>query len=101
MSMYNPPHPGEFINATYLQPFGISQNEMADRLDVAHSTFNRLIRGDSNMSPEMAVRLSKVIGRTAESWLAMQSAYDLFTITKQNQALTRLKQFPFPTLSYQ
>jgi len=38
---------------------------MADKLGVAHSTLSRLIKGDSGLSPEMALRLSKVIGRTA------------------------------------
>ena len=55
--MFSPPHPGEFVYETYLKPFNISQNEMADKLKVAHSTFNRLVRGDSNISPEMALRL--------------------------------------------
>lgn len=97
--MYNPPHLGEFIAETYLLPFGLSQNEMADKLDVAHSTFNRLIRGDSNVSPEMAVRLSKVIGRTPESWLAMQSNYDLFIVQKESKWKS-LKPFSFPELNF-
>lgn len=96
MTMYNPPHPGEFIQETYLEPFGVSQNEMADKLDVARSTFNRLVRGDSNISPEMAVRLSKVLKRTAESWLAMQSNYDLFHVEKEKKSLFKsLKPFNF------
>ena len=96
MSMYNPPHPGEFIQETYLEPFSISQNEMADKLDVAHSTFNRVIRGDSNVSPEMAYRLSKVIGRTPESWLAMQAMYDLDIVEKQkSKDLETLSRFIF------
>jgi addiction module HigA family antidote len=81
-SMYSPPHPGEFIKETYLDPFKVSQNEIADKLDVARSTFSRLVRGDSNISPEMAVRLSKVLGRSPESWLSMQAAYDLFSVKK-------------------
>lgn len=99
MTMYNPPHPGEFIQETYLEPFNISQNEMADKLDVARSTFNRLIRGDSNVSPEMAVRLSKVLDRSAESWLVMQSNYDLFHVEKEKKSLFRaLKPFNFSKL---
>ncbi len=96
MTMYNPPHPGEFIQETYLLPFDISQNGMADKLGVAHSTFNRLIRGQSNISTEMAIRLSKVVGRTAESWLSMQSMHDLFVLNKEKKELNQLKQFDFP-----
>jgi addiction module HigA family antidote len=97
MTMHNPPHPGEFIKETYLDPFNISQNEIADKLEVAHSTFNRLVRGNSNVSAEMAVRLSKVLGRTPESWLAMQSNYDLFTLQRKTKWKS-LKPFSFPEL---
>jgi len=82
MKMHNPPHPGEFIKETYLIPLKISQNEMADRLHVARSTFNRLIRGVNGISPEMACRLSVVLGRTPESWLNLQSQYELSLVKK-------------------
>ncbi len=82
MTMYNPPHPGEFIKETYLEPFHITQNTMADNLQVARSTFNRLVRGEYGISPEMAHRLSKVIGRSPESWLMMQSEFDLYAAKK-------------------
>ena len=97
MPMYNPPHPGEFIKETYLDPFVVSQNKIADELDVARSTFSRLVRGDSDVSPDMAIRLSKVLGRTPESWLALQAAYNLFFV-KKNGNWKRLKAFSFHTL---
>jgi len=78
MSMHNPPHPGEFIREIYIEPFGISSRKVAKNLDVAPSTFIRLLNGESNVSPEMALRLSQVLGRTAESWLAMQDNYSLW-----------------------
>lgn len=78
MKMHNPPHPGEFIREVYLQPFSISTRRVAKKLKVAPSTFNRLINGETNVSPEMALRLSKTLGRSAESWLAMQDIYDLW-----------------------
>jgi len=99
MAMYNPPHPGEFIKGTYLEPFDISQNEMADKLGVAHSTFNRLIRGQSGVSPEMAIRLSMVIGRTPESWMTMQSFYDLSLTKKEIKSFSKLKKFAFSVKS--
>lgn len=76
--MYNPPHPGEFIAAVYLEPFGVSARHLAARLDVAPSTLTRLLSGGNRVSPEMALRLSKTLGRSAESWLTMQDAYDLW-----------------------
>jgi addiction module HigA family antidote len=82
MAMHNPPHPGEFIWDTYLEPFDVSVRGLADSLGVAPSTLNRLINGQSGISPEMALRLSKAVGRSPESWLAMQHAYDLWSARK-------------------
>jgi len=78
MTMHTPPHPGEFIREVYLEPFDISARLLASSLGVSPSTLSRLLKGDSGISPEMALRLSKVIGRTPESWLAMQDIYDLW-----------------------
>ncbi len=78
MTMHNPPHPGEFIQDVYMEPFGYSSRFIAKQLDVASSTFSRLLKGKSAVSPEMALRLSKALGRTPESWLAMQDNYDLW-----------------------
>ena len=82
MAMYNPPHPGEFISATYINPFNISCRNLARHLDVAASTLNRLIKKQSGISPEMALKLSKVLGRSPESWLNMQDNYDLWQAKK-------------------
>ena len=82
MSMYNPPHPGEFIYATYMEPFGVSCRHLAKHLGVATSTLSRLLKMQSGLSPEMALRLSAVLGRTAESWLTMQDNYDLWQAKK-------------------
>lgn len=89
MAMHNPPHPGEFITETYLEPNGISGRELADKLDVAASTLSRILKGTSRVTPEMALRLSKAIGRSPESWLAMQDAHDLW-IARQRVDLQRV-----------
>ena len=78
MAMHNPPHPGEFIAEIYLEPNRISMRELASALGVAPSTLSRLINGVTALSPVMAIRLSKALGRSPESWLAMQSNYDLW-----------------------
>lgn len=82
MNMYNPPHPGEFIKATYLTPFGYSCRYLAKQLDVASSTLNRILKGQSGITPEMALRLSKSLGRSPDTWLAMQGVYDLWHAKK-------------------
>jgi addiction module HigA family antidote len=78
MAMHNPPHPGEFITDVYLEPNGISGRTLADKLDVAASTLSRILKGSSRVTPEMALRLAKTLGRSPESWLAMQDAHDLW-----------------------
>lgn len=81
--MHNPPHPGEFIQATYMEPYGLSCRYLAEQLDVSPSTLNRILKQKSGISPEMALRLSKALGRTPQSWLAMQDAYDLWHAGKR------------------
>jgi antitoxin HigA-1 len=83
MHMYDPPHPGEFIRDVYLEELNVSARIVAAKLNVAPSTFNRLLNGKSSVTPEMAMRLSKTLGRTPESWLAMQNNYDLWQLRKQ------------------
>jgi antitoxin HigA-1 len=78
MAMFEPPHPGEFITEIYLQPNGLSGRELASKLGVAPSTLSRVLRGTSGVTPEMALRLSKALGRSPESWLAMQYNHDLW-----------------------
>jgi len=78
MAMHNPPHPGQFITDVYLAPNGISGRELAVKLDVAASTLSRVLKGASRITPEMALRLSKALGRSPESWLAMQGVHDLW-----------------------
>jgi antitoxin HigA-1 len=83
MAMHNPPHPGAFISEIYLEPHGVSLRKLAELLDVAPSTLARLIKGQSGVTPEMALRLSVALGRTPESWLALQHNHDLWRARKR------------------
>ena len=78
MRMHNPPHPGKFIVEIYLEPNQLSGRELAVALGVSASTLSRVLKGSSGISPEMALRLAKVLGRSPESWLTMQLNYDLW-----------------------
>jgi antitoxin HigA-1 len=84
MKMYNPPHPGEIIADIYLEPFGLSARVIAKDLKVDPSTFSRLVSGNSSVSPDMAIRLSRVLGGSPESWLQMQLNYDLWQARYKN-----------------
>lgn len=88
--MHNPPHPGEFITEVYVTPNAISGRDLAKKLGVAISTVSRVLKGSGGISPEMALRLSKALGRSPESWLAMQYNYDLWR-AKQRTNLGAVK----------
>ena len=94
MGMHNPPHPGEFIYVTYIEPYGTSVRMLAESLGVSPSTINRIINAQSAVTPSMALRLSKALGRTPESWLAMQYQYDLWH-AKQEIDLKTVKKLKF------
>jgi antitoxin HigA-1 len=84
MSMKNPPHPGNSIRVACLEPLGISVTKGARLLGVTRQTLSNLINGKTSISPEMAIRLSKAFGSTAETWIRMQTAYDLAQALKHD-----------------
>ena len=98
MAMHNPPHPGEFIRETYIEPFDISIRFLAENLGVAASTLARIVSERSAVSPEMALRLSKALGRSPESWLTMQDNYDLWQARKSAN-LSQVRKIPFEAIA--
>lgn len=97
MTMFTPPHPSEFIRDVYLEPFEISGRQLATNLGVSPSTLNRILNGSSGISSEMALRLSKALGRSPESWLSMQDNYDLW-VARQTINLDNVKKFDFKVI---
>ena len=75
--MKNPPHPGWSIKDACLEPLELTVTKGAAVLGVARHTLSRVINGQAGISPEMAIRLEKAFGGSADSWLRMQAAYDL------------------------
>ena len=71
-------HPGVFIKRVYLEPFNFGAKKLAERLRVSESVISRILNAKSSITPTMALKLSKVIGRSPESWLAMQDNHDLW-----------------------
>ena len=90
MGMHNPPHPGEIIRDFCIEPLNLTVTEAAESLGVTRKTFSMLLNGKSGISPEMALRLSKVFGRTPEGWLRLQLQYDLWR-AKKNLNINHLK----------
>lgn len=77
MRMCNPPHPGEIIREFCIEALELTVTEAAKALGVKPKTLSALLNARSRVSPEMALRLSKVFGRTAEGWLRLQLQFDL------------------------
>ena len=91
MKMHNPPHPGGIIDDN-LEALELSVTQGAKALGVNRSQLHRVIKGQSAISPEMALRLEKVIGSTANHWLRMQAEYDAAKVRREKgEALSHLK----------
>ena len=82
MKMHNPPHPGEILRELCLEPLGLSVTRAAEALGVSRKTVSAILNGRAGISPEMAIRLSKAFGTSAESWLNQQVQYDLWVAEK-------------------
>lgn len=70
-------HPGGFIKRNYIDELGLKAAELAGALEVSESTLSRLLHEKIDLSPVLAVKVSKVLGCSAESWMAMQANHTL------------------------
>jgi len=73
-----PAHPGEMLREDFLSDYGLTISGLAKALGVSRQTINELLRGRRAVSPEMALRLSRLFGNSAEFWLNAQRAVDLW-----------------------
>ncbi|MFZ5929588.1 MAG: HigA family addiction module antitoxin [Pseudomonadota bacterium] len=89
MTMKNPPHPGLTVKHDCLEELGLSVTAGAAALGVTRVTLSKLINGQSGISPEMAVRLAKAFGGSAETWLGMQIDYDLARVRNKGNITVR------------
>jgi len=92
MIMHNPPHPGEVIRELCIKPLGLTVSSAADGLGVSRKTLSALLNGHFGISPEMAIRISKAFGGSAESWVIQQAQYDLWQ-AMQRQDEIKVKAF--------
>jgi len=89
--MKNPPHPGGVVSHQCIEPLGVSITDAAAALGVTRNTLSELVNGRRGISPEMAVRLSKVFGGTEEGWLVQQAQYDLAQVRRDRMKLKKLE----------
>src|SRR5215831_1707856 len=91
MAMKNPPHPGVVVLQECIEPLGLTITDAAAALGVTRNTLSELVNGKRGISPEMAVRLSKVFGGNEESWLVQQAHYDLAQVRRDRIKLKKLE----------
>ncbi len=77
MAMKNPPHPGLSVRHDCLEPLGLSVTKAAKKLGISRKQLSAIVNGHSGISPEMAIRLDKAFGGSADIWFRLQAAYDL------------------------
>ena len=87
MPMKNPPHLGSSIKDACLESVGLNVTEAAKVLGIARHTLSRLLNGHSGISPDMAIRLEKVFGSTADTWLGMQMQYELWEARQRSDKI--------------
>ena len=83
--MHNPPHPGDVLKDTVLADDRISVSEFAKKLGVSRVALSRVVNSRAAVSADMALRLAAALGGSAESWLRMQAAYDLWHAAKKRR----------------
>ncbi|QLA17593.1 HigA family addiction module antitoxin [Desulfolutivibrio sulfoxidireducens] len=88
MGKPQPPHPGEIIREQCLTPLGLTVTTAARGLGVTRKALSELVNGHSGVSPEMAIRLAKAFGSTAEAWLRLQLQYDLAKAERKAEGIT-------------
>ncbi len=83
MSQHNAPHPGGFFLRNIIEPLGLSQAAAARAMDITPATLSRFVKEQADLSPDMAVRLSKVFGQSVEFWMNLQQGYTISRVKKQ------------------
>ncbi len=82
-----PTHPGEMLLEEFVKPLNITQTELAQKLGVSYPRLNEIIKGRRSVTPDTALRLSQVVGMSADFWLGLQQDWDLWHAMKSPKAL--------------
>ena len=91
-----PTHPGEMLFEEFVKPLELTQAELARRLGVSYPRLNEIIKGRRSVTPDTALRLSRVLGMSADFWLGLQQDWDLWHAMNRPEAkeIFRLKPIP-------
>lgn len=89
-----PTHPGAVLREDVLPGLDVTQGKLSELLGVSRLTVSQLLHEHRALSPDMAIRLEKLLGTSAESWLRMQEAVDLWQARQQPERFARIKRLP-------
>ena len=92
-----PPHAGEILLEEFLEPHGITQAKLAEMIGVTVNRVNEIIKGKRGISPDTAIRLEALFGASAQFWLNLQLAWDLYHAQRApevEQVRKRIKRVP-------
>ena len=92
----SPTHPGEMLLEEFLKPMGMTQRELADKINVPYQRVNEIINGRRGITPSTALRLAKVFGMSDEFWMNVQLRWDLYFV-KQAESEILEKIVPLQT----
>ncbi|MBW1815547.1 MAG: HigA family addiction module antidote protein [Deltaproteobacteria bacterium] len=92
----SPTHPGEMLFEEFVKPLELTQTELARRLGVSYPRLNEIIKGRRSVTPDTALRLSRVLGMSADFWLGLQQDWDLWHAMNSPEAkeICRLRPIP-------
>lgn len=89
-----PSHPGQILKEDFLHELGLSQTELASALGTTFRTINEIVNEKRNISTEMAIKLSKFFGTSAELWVNLQNQYDIFKVSdKKKYSISKVRPF--------
>ena len=91
-----PTHPGAILREDVLPGLEITQGKLAELMDVSRFTVSQILNEHRALTPDMAMRLEKLLGSGAESWLRMQEAVDLWDARQQPERFARIKRMAMP-----
>lgn len=88
-----PTHPGEMLFEEFVKPLELTQTELSHRLGISYPRLNEIIKGRRSVTPDTALRLSRVLGMSADFWLGLQQDWDLWHAMNSPEAkkINRLK----------
>ena len=89
------PHPGEILQAEFLEPLGMSQNALAKAIGVPSNRINELARGRRGVTADTDLRLARYFGLSEGYWLRLQNTYDIMEARREaGKAIARIKPRP-------